>query len=207
MLFVMRHYNATMFKLVTISISVLFFGSANAQRIDTFKLSGTIISALTGKPIPFGNIMKTRTSGTQADSSGKFTINDLPKGQILLSFSGLGYDNADTTIILNHDIRDFKFIVFTNCNGNHQVNKEKALHDIRIGKPKLLLVGSIAPIVYKSDKAFSRKYNVYFYDYGCIPDRRECMLQYNTTIFEYLDAKFGKAWRKEVRKDIIGLNQ
>ena len=192
-----------MIKFVAIFVITFCISSTYAQHVDSFKLTGIVVSALTGKPIPYGSIMKSKTSGTQCDSLGRFTIFNLPKGVNKLFFSWLGYDNTDTTIIINNEVSDFKFIVSTDC--NVRANKNKALQDIKEGKPKLLLASGDAPIVYKSDKLFSDKYQVYFYDYGCLPDRQECMIQYNKCIFEYLDNKFGKAWRKEVRKDIIGL--
>ncbi|TRZ52958.1 hypothetical protein D4R99_01725, partial [bacterium] len=100
----------------------------------------------------------------------------------------------------------FKLIVFTNCYTDDQISREKALQEIKDGKPKLLLFSGIVPIEYSTDEAFSKKYKVSFYEYGCIPDKHECMLQYNRTVFEYLDKTYGKIWRKEVRQDVFGLN-
>ncbi len=192
-----------MIKFINILFITFCTSSTYAQHVDSFKLSGIVISALTGKPIPYGSIMKTKTSGTLCDSLGRFTIFKLPKGVNKLSFSGLGYDNTDTTVIINNEVSDFKFIISTEC--NVRANENRALQDIQDGKPKLLLASGDAPIIYKSDQYFSDKYKVYYYDYGCLPEKKECMIQYNKSIFKYLDQKFGKAWRKEVRKDIIGL--
>ena len=36
--------------------------------------------------------------------------------------------------------------------------------------------------------------------------REECKKIYNRVVFDYLDKKFGDKWRKEVRKDVVGLN-
>ena len=52
---------------------------------------------------------------------------------------------------------------------------------------------------------FEKKYNIEYYDFGCTPPNEECVIQYNKTIFANLDKKYGRKWRKEVRKDVIGL--
>ena len=66
--------------------------------------------------------------------------------------------------------------------------------------------GGIAPIIYTTDKDFQEKYHVGYNVFGCIaPDLDECLKVYNKTIFEYLDKTYGKKWRRDVRKDVIGL--
>lgn len=196
----------TMLKFITTYCLTIFVSSAFAQSADTFKISGTVVSTNSGNAIAGGTIMITRTRGTIADSLGHFTIGELKRGQHKLSFSALGYDNKDTTVtIVNSNINNLIFSVHTDCYSFPEVNSEMALKDIKEGKPKLLLAGGIAPVVYTTDNDFSNKYKVSFYDYGCSPARQECMLAYNTTIFNYLDKTYGTKWRKKVRQDVIGL--
>ena len=45
------------------------------------------------------------------------------------------------------------------------------------------------------------KLQVVFISHECIRYEKG----YNKTIFKYLDKKHGKSWRKEIRKDTIGL--
>ena len=69
----------------------------------------------------------------------------------------------------------------------------------------LLLQGGIAPTIRSGDIAFQNKYKVYFYDFGCSGPNQECMERYNFLAFTYLRKKYGKAWIKEIREDVIGL--
>jgi hypothetical protein len=194
----------TMLKLLTTYCLTFLTSLSFAQTADTFKVSGIVVSANNGEPIPDGVIMVTRTKGYKCDSLGRFTLYNLTSGQHKISFSALGYPSKDTIIsITSSDIDHIRWNINTDC---WQYSREKASKDIQANKPSVLLQGGIAPIVYTTDKVFERKYNVVFYDFGCVAaDSQECLLAYNKTIFEYLDRTFGKKWRKEIRKDAIGL--
>lgn len=82
-----------------------------------------------------------------------------------------------------------------------------AQSDINAGRPRLLLSGGITPIIYTTDEEFEKKYQVKYFDFGCIAIPDECILAYNSEIFQHLDTTFGKEWRKEIRKDVIGLRK
>ena len=69
----------------------------------------------------------------------------------------------------------------------------------------LLLQGGIAPVVIRSDKAFENKYQVYYYDFGCNVPNSECVKTYNELVFRHLTKLYRNKWKKEVRKDVIGL--
>lgn len=176
-----------------------------AQGADTLKISGKVISANSGEGIPDATIMITRTKGIKCDSLGHFTIENLSEGQHKLSFSAFGYDNKDTLLsISGKDISDFTWTIYTDCS---QFSIERALRDIQAKKPLILLQGGIAPVVYTTDKAFESSYKIFYNDFGCVAgDRQECLIAYNKTIFDYLDKTYGKKWRKEIRKDAIGLS-
>ncbi|WP_221417950.1 hypothetical protein, partial [Fulvivirga kasyanovii] len=87
------------------------------------------------------------------------------------------------------------------------INKaaELAKLDIQNGIPFLLLKGGIAPTVIGTDPEFEKKYEIYFYEYGCTGPEHEIIIAYNEMIFDFLTMKYGKEWLKEVRKDVIGL--
>lgn len=175
-----------------------------AQTEDTFKISGTIISANSGEPIPDGVIMVTKTKGFKCDSLGRFTLYNLSKGQHKLTFSAFGYNNKDTIVIIaDTDISNIRWTIYTDC---WIFSRKKALEDIHDNNAAILLQGGISPIVYTTDKDFERKYKIFFHDFGCVAaDMQECLIAYNKTVFEYLDSTFSKKWRKEIRKDAIGL--
>ena len=201
----MRHYNSTMLKLFTIYCLTFLATLTFAQRTGTLKISGKLISANSGEGIPDATIMITRTKGFKCDSLGNFTIYNLSQGQHKLSFSAFGYDNKDTLVdISDKDIKNFTWTIYTHC---WKYSREKALMDIQAKKPTILLQGGIAPVVYTTDKTFKIRYRILFNDFGCVAgDRQECLIAYNKTIFDYLDKSYGKKWRKEIRKDAIGLS-
>ena len=66
----------------------------------------------------------------------------------------------------------------------------------------LFLQSGAAPILYFGDKTFEEKYNIKFYEQGCIGSN--CAKEYNEIIFDYLFKKYGKKWTKQIRKDVIG---
>lgn len=150
--------------------------------------------------------MYTRTKGYQCDSLGHFTVYGLSSGQQKLTFSSLGYPTTDTIVMVNNaDIKNFVWAINTSCN---YYNRQQALNDINEGKANLLVLGGFAPVIYSTDKYFKEKYNIGYNVFGCIaPDSDECLRVYNQTIFENLNNKFGKKWRKDVRKDVIGLKR
>lgn len=73
---------------------------------------------------------------------------------------------------------------------------------------KLLLQGGIAPVVYAGQEQFTRKYGVDYHDLGCMAycsDKQ--MAEYNTVIMDYLTVNYGSEWRKDVRKDVPGVDK
>ncbi|HUS03665.1 MAG TPA: carboxypeptidase-like regulatory domain-containing protein, partial [Chitinophagaceae bacterium] len=174
---------------------LIFIISNTFAQTESSKITGTVLSAYSGEPISGATIMFTRTSGTLTDSSGQFAIKGLSAGQYTLSFTAFGYDKIDTTITLKYSDLNIKWIIHTgNC---LSFSRETALRDIKKGKPVLLLQGGIAPVVYSTDEIFRNKYNVGLYDFGCVAgDKQDCLKDYNKTIFQYLDTKFGRTWRR-----------
>lgn len=103
----------------------------------------------------------------------------------------------------------FLFCLFVNASSKAQslfsVGRQTALNDIQQKQVKLLLIGGIAPKVYQGQEGFEKQYGLQYHDYGCMPPEADSVKAYNKTIFRYLDATYGKQWRKQVRKDVLGL--
>ena len=191
-----------MLKLLTIYFLTFFTNLTFGQTVDTFKISGTVVSLNTGKPIPGGSIILSKDKATSCNSLGQFTIGVLTPGRYNLSFRISYFDKKDTIIsIIDRNIDNLILRVNAKCNNT---NGEKALKDIKKGKPKFF-VGHDLTIVQSNDKEFQSKYGVTFNYFGFTAPPEECMRAYNQTVFEYLDTKFGKQWRNEVRQDVIGL--
>lgn len=193
------------YRLALVIIIILWplFTTAQTDTNSLFNISGQLRSAYNGQPIPFCNITYGRTSGAQADSLGNFVIANIKPGQYKLHFSALCYPRRDTTIsIVNQDVIGMKWMISVICS---RVGRDSALVDINTNQMKLLLQGGIAPISYKTDKRFSKKYKVRFYDFGDLIEYPcDCLEKYNRTIFEHLDKKYGSKWRINFRPDVPG---
>lgn len=140
------------------------------------------------------------------DSLGNFQFNNLGTGKFLISVSLTGFERIDTNTIitlLDKSRNNIEIILFSNCKENAQTAKM----DIKKGKLKLLLQGGISPIVYQGQEKFEQKYKVEYYDFGCIGQETECSTEYNFVVFDYLDKKYGKEWRGEIRNDVIGFKK
>jgi hypothetical protein len=84
---------------------------------------------------------------------------------------------------------------------------ESAQIDIKTNQVRILLPGGIvapAPMT-KADEVFQTKYHIQYYSQGCVHQEGEDEAGYNRTVFKYLDRRYGKNWRQEVRKDAVGI--
>ncbi|WP_316831876.1 hypothetical protein [Pedobacter aquatilis] len=85
-----------------------------------------------------------------------------------------------------------------------QVYSEKlAAADIKAGNIKFLLRGGIAPTYFKGQELFEKKYGLKYYEFGCVMPADISIKDYNKVVAAFMDGKFGKDWRKEVRKDVV----
>ena len=84
---------------------------------------------------------------------------------------------------------------------------ELAKYDIEKGTPFIFLQSGIAPVVYTTDIVFENDFKVYYYEQGCVGPDNDLMKEYNYVVFKYLADTYGKKWRREIRKDAIGLRQ
>jgi hypothetical protein len=74
--------------------------------------------------------------------------------------------------------------------------------DIHTGKAFLLLSSGLAPNINSTDIIFENKYNVYYYDYGCVSPSSATIEAYNEVIFCHLTNNYGKGWMTEIRTDV-----
>ena len=87
------------------------------------------------------------------------------------------------------------------------INAKTARKEVRKGNPRLISIGGLAPVYVFGQQKFENKFHIKYYDFGDSGPSESCALQYNLVVFAYLDKKYGKAWRNEVREDIIGLKK
>jgi hypothetical protein len=174
----------------------------------TFSISGRVISAINHKPlfdyedvsVAIANDPK---SVAYIDSIGRFKIENLKEGKYKIVILDFIYEPFDTTVIVSQkDIKGLVLALKYDCIG---FDKDSAYQDIKNGEPKLLLSGGIAPWFGEDDDVFEKKYGFKYYEFGCQHVVMECVEAYSSIVFDYLDKKFGKKWRKEVRSDVLYL--
>ena len=84
---------------------------------------------------------------------------------------------------------------------------ELAKNDIKKGIPFILLQSGLGAVVYTTDSIFESKFKAYYFEKGCVAPDYELMKTYNFVIFDFLTDSYGKKWRREIRKDAIGLSK
>jgi hypothetical protein len=84
-------------------------------------------------------------------------------------------------------------------------SKEKANADLKKGKVEFLIQGGIVARRFEGDQAFELSYNIQYRDLGCLMPADLCLDVYNQEVAVHLDQKYGKGWRKQVRRDVPGL--
>lgn len=135
--------------------------------------------------------------GTSCDTTGQFSISGLRKGKYRLSFRCLDYKNKDTVITIeNQSIRNLVLTVAADCKS---FNRRKAIKDIKHGKAVLFVNTKASQSDQLANKKFKEKYGIGFEFNDFILPAEECLTIYNQTVFEYLDSKFGKQWRNEIK--------
>jgi hypothetical protein len=191
---------------ITLLALPLFGISQNDNSYKKIQIKGTVISGVNDKPLEDVSVVFNNISqGTITNENGQFKFNyEIRKNDstLTIEFSALGYKKQEIITKLNElDTLDLEIILISSDN----INRKKALEDIANGNLKIFISSGIAPIVYKRDKKFQKRYNVEFIEFGCQGIAQECLYEYNRTIFEYLDTKYGTSWREKIRKDIVGL--
>jgi hypothetical protein len=94
-----------------------------------------------------------------------------------------------------------KILLEIDCNSINPIVEE----DIKNEYVFIFLNGGASPIRFSTDESFEKKYNIYFYEQGCINSL--CAESYNMIIFDYLKKAYGKKWTKEIRDDAVGFKK
>lgn len=147
-------------------------------------------------------VLKGQSTVTEADSLGNFYFENLEPNSYKIQVIGENSNTIDTTFtVINQSIDNFNLVTTADCG----ISAEIAYRDLEANTPQLLLKGGIAPIRYGNEEQFENRFSVKYNDFGDTGPVDECVLQYNQVIFKYLDTKYGRRWRRSVRKDVIGL--
>jgi hypothetical protein len=84
--------------------------------------------------------------------------------------------------------------------------KEYAFNDIKNLTPFLLIFGGIAPSFSFDELNFEKKYNVYYYRFGCSFPDKKIANAYNTIILDFFENKFGSDCIKDISNNVFGIN-
>ena len=91
---------------------------------------------------------------------------------------------------------------------SEKYSRESAEKALREGTANLLIVGGIAPVYYRGQEKFKKKYGVGYYDFGdLVEGTSQERRAYNEVIFEWLNQHYGKKWQEDVRPDVVGLDK
>ena len=129
-------------------------------------------------------------------------------------FKGLKKNSRYVVRVLAYGFKPSEFEIITSSNTSTIINidyemnceftSKRALKDWKEGNAKLLLSsGLVSYVDPKRDSIFKSKYNVEYFDFGCNGPNGRCLDDYNSKIFKLLDKKYGKKWRKDIRKYLI----
>jgi len=170
------------------------------------------VTDLDKKPIEFVSIEFTKMQSKKniyTDKYGLFCFKNLKEDSLKLTVKYLGI-KVDTVLLfseidsvflnfeVNTKIIKYRSIVWG-------INDSIAQIDIIEGRPRLILKGGMVVSKIHGQEIFETNYGIKYYDFGCISLDQESITSYNKVIFKFLDKKYGKKWRKEVRKDVVGL--
>jgi hypothetical protein len=183
--------------------------SLSGQPSQRTTFSGLVVDKQDNTGIPFTEIkliISSDTLKTFANIDGKFNLLNVPTGEYKIQITNLGYHKLDSIISINNNQQNQKFklsVDISNDSIYFGYSKYKAFADIKNQKMTLLLPGGfVSHQIFPKDTIFENKYQVKYISLGCIQfDVKE----YNLTIMNYLDNKYGNVWRKDVRKDVIGI--
>jgi hypothetical protein len=183
-----------------------FINVINAQSEKVFSISGQVkIASENGESKPTSACLRIESikKETCTKERGTFRIDSVKYGDYRLEVVGFGCNPFDTIITVSGEINKMEVILFAKC----EINRNTAINDIKLHKPRLLIIGGIAPTYIQNRELFENKYRIKYDDLGDIPPPRECIEQYNYQVFEYLDKKFGQAWKDEVNENVVGIGK
>ena len=96
-----------------LTLTLLFLPTAytsRAQKNTTplYSISGQVVNAETGAPVPLASFVVNNTLGVVTDEAGKFKLDRLKGGQITYHVSFLGFSPVEREITLSADIKDLR---------------------------------------------------------------------------------------------------
>lgn len=188
----------------------------------SYSISGVVFSEISELPVEQTDLRITIEGSMSKkiflNDKAEFQIKSLSKGQYKLILevpSEAGdYFTAifDTILVLDKVFKTNLKLVRRcfDCCSDYGVDKQRALKDVKEGKPALYLppTGISGDMnLMPNDFKFEEKYHVKYQAQGCTFPDFECLRSYNLVVFEFLDKKFGRKWRNEARNNVLFLKK
>lgn len=166
---------------------------------------GTVVDSKTGVPIYGANVLLNGTLlGSITDSTGKFSIINVPPGNYTIKISCIGYSTLEynsmplyssDSVLFRLQYTAFEYLPQKiDC---HSII-EKACQDTMLGNIFIMMSGGFAGI--PNDTASLRwrselwsRFHISLAYTGC--SFNECYNSHNEIIYEYLDNRYDKSWR------------
>ncbi|OYU97385.1 MAG: hypothetical protein CFE21_03585 [Bacteroidetes bacterium B1(2017)] len=195
-------------------ILFILTGSAFAQSIG---FAGTICDVKTKAPLDFVKVgiykngMPKIVALTEGD--GYFSFKNFAAGAYQLKVEGNRYYTLDTLITIEKEVKihfelkpipDSLFISEPSLVAT-RISAERARKEIASGHAKLYLTADKSVLKQAGDDDFQTKYSIGYINLGSQCSSIKQATEYNKVVFRHLDKEYGKEWRKEARKDVLGL--
>ncbi|OYQ38129.1 hypothetical protein CHU92_06590 [Flavobacterium cyanobacteriorum] len=87
-----------------------------------------------------------------------------------------------------------------------QISPEKKFdNDSKKNVVTIYTLGGLKPSNHDVDQTFQKKFNVNYYDFGCLaPGNLDYYEKYNVLVFNYLKEKWNNEWEKDIKDNAIG---
>ena len=198
----------------TLSDSTVYsmIGKVYGEFVRQFPPYDIITEPLTNSNL---SILELPQQGWLTDSTGCFQINNLRKGTYHLKAEFVGLVPCDTLIVLTKHTDTLRLVLplWYEYISKYKCSPELSRANIRKGHPYIKLIISEGKEKEVRNHPFWKKYGVSYDSYYLLrkDGHLDCYLgvpnfmlaAYNQEVFEYLDAQYGKIWRREVPDGIL----
>lgn len=201
-------------------LSFLFFSVLSFGQGRT--ISGNVISAEDGLPLPGASVMiKNTTRGVQTDFDGNYSLVATPNDTLVFSFVGMKEQKirVGASDIINVQMQEDRPFEIPRCypaprpqsvyTKSFRVDKnpKKAFRENKENNTYIIFISE--QISYsnfsENELKFQQEYNIMY------ASNSNFSVQYrkkhNKLTFKHLNKKYKKSWQTEIRKDAIGLDE
>ena len=164
---------------------------------DPYPVLYVFLKNLSDISLPFN---KEKDRVIRVDSTGLYCFENVAPGSYVLIYSAFPIERVFAMEVTDKD--EVLNVVFYE---DGRDLPEQARRDIELGIAGLYIIGGDPPMSYSTDSLFEKRYGVGYRIWGgVIYKESDYYPEYNRIVFDYLTEKYGRSWRKLVRKDVEG---